>query len=147
MLDKLPWLDAVVRETLRLDAPVPGINRSAVKSEMLPLSRPYVDQDGVLHESIAISEGDSLWIPLMVVNRSVELWGPDAKEWKPERWIDGSGHDGVPEAVKIIPGVYSNTMSFFGGIHSCIGFRFALYEYVWSVRATQALRADLYDLG
>jgi cytochrome P450 len=107
---------------------VSGINRTAVQSDVLPLSRPYVDRDGVLHESIAISKGDSLWIPTLAVNCSVELWGPDAKEWKPERWINGSDHAGVPEAVKSIPGVYSNVMSFFGGIHSCIGFRFALYE-------------------
>jgi cytochrome P450 len=127
-LDKLPWLDAVVREALRLHCPPPGINRTALKTEELPLSRPYVDRDGVLHESIAISEGDLLWVPILVVNRSVELWGPDAKEWKPERWINGSAHDGVPEAVKGIPGVYGNMLSFFGGNHSCIGFRFALYE-------------------
>jgi cytochrome P450 len=128
ILDKLPFLDAIVRETLRLHSPVPGVQRAAAKDDVIPLARPYVDRDGVLRESITINKGDFLWVPILTVNRSAELWGPDAKEWKPERWINGSDHDGVPEAVKSIPGVYSNMMSTFGGIHSCIGFRFALYE-------------------
>jgi cytochrome P450 len=53
------------------------------------------------------------------------VWGPDAKAWRPARWTDG----GLPEAVKSVPGVFGNVMSFIGGAHGCIGYKFSLYEY------------------
>jgi cytochrome P450 len=127
-LDKLPFLDAIVRETLRLHSPAPAVQRAAVKDDVIPLARPYVDRDGVMRESITITKGDPMWIPILPVNRSAELWGPDAREWKPERWMKGPGHDGVPDVVKTIPGLWGNLMTFGSGTHSCIGFRFALYE-------------------
>jgi hypothetical protein len=43
----------------------------------------------------------------------------------PERWIDGS----VGEQAKSIPGVWGSMLSFLGGSHACIGYKFALYEY------------------
>jgi len=49
-------------------------------------------------------------IPILVVNRSKELWGEDALEFKPERWIQP-----LPEAVSSIPGVWSNLLTFIGG--------------------------------
>jgi cytochrome P450 len=127
-LDKLPVLDAVIRETLRLRSPVGSAQRAAVKDDVIPLARPYVDRDGVVQESIKIKQGDNLYVPIILVNRLTELWGPDANEWKPERWMHGSQHAGVPEAVKGIPGVWGNMLTFLGGSRGCIGFRFALYE-------------------
>lgn len=44
----------------------------------------------------------------------------------PHRWIDGA----LPEAAKGMPGVHGNILSFLGGAHGCIGFRFSLYECV-----------------
>lgn len=51
-LDKLPLLDAVVRETLRLHAPVAETFRVATKDDVIPTSLPYVDAEGVEHSSI-----------------------------------------------------------------------------------------------
>ncbi|KAI0039847.1 hypothetical protein FA95DRAFT_1503644, partial [Auriscalpium vulgare] len=50
------------------------------------------------------------------------IWGPDAEEWKPERWLAP-----LPKTVEEarIPGIYSNTMTFLGGSRACIGFRFS----------------------
>src|SRR5438309_414607 len=39
-LNELPYLEAVVRETLRLYAPVPSTIRVAVKDDVLPLGTP-----------------------------------------------------------------------------------------------------------
>jgi cytochrome P450 len=82
MFDKLPLLDAVVRETLRLDAPVTGTGRAAAKDDLIPLSKPFVDVNGVMRDAVPVSKGDSVLIPIVLVNRSEELWGADAKEWK-----------------------------------------------------------------
>jgi hypothetical protein len=52
-LDKLPLLDAVVRETLRLHPPAPSSLRTAQQDDIVPLSRPFVDTKGVEQTTIA----------------------------------------------------------------------------------------------
>lgn len=42
---------------------------------------------------------------------------------RPERWLEP-----LPEAVSSIPGVWGHMMTFFGGSHGRIGYRFALLE-------------------
>ncbi|KAF8838715.1 hypothetical protein BDN67DRAFT_59798 [Paxillus ammoniavirescens] len=59
-------------------------------------------------------------IPIFMVNRSKELWGPDAHEFKPERCDD------LPKAVFNIPGVWGHMLTFLGGPRACIAFRFAI---------------------
>jgi len=118
----LPYLDAVVRETLRVHAPVPDAARVAMKDDVLPVEKPYKDRNGIIRESIRVSKGDLITIPIQAVNLSRELWGPDALEFKPERW------ENIPEAVSHIPGVWGHLMSFLGGPRACIGFRFSLVE-------------------
>jgi cytochrome P450 len=121
-LNALPYLDYVVRETLRLHTPVPTTMRMAVKDDALPLKTPYVDSKGVAHDAIRVRKGDMIFIPILALNRSRELWGEDSREFKPERW------ESLPEAVGSIPGVWGNILTFLGGPRACIGYRFALLE-------------------
>jgi cytochrome P450 len=51
-LNSLPYLDAVVRESLRLHPPVPRGVRVAVRDDVLPVSELYLDKYGVSHTSI-----------------------------------------------------------------------------------------------
>lgn len=51
-LDHLPLLDAVVRETLRLHSPVTASIRGAVKDDVIPLEKPFVDRHGVTRDNI-----------------------------------------------------------------------------------------------
>lgn len=51
-LNSLPFLDAVVRETLRLHAAVPNSIRIAMHDDVIPLSKPIVDKHGVMREEI-----------------------------------------------------------------------------------------------
>jgi len=51
-LNSLPYLDLVVRETLRVHAPVPSTMRVAMKDDVLPLSKPFTDRKGNVHEGI-----------------------------------------------------------------------------------------------
>ncbi|KAJ3570544.1 hypothetical protein NP233_g4329 [Leucocoprinus birnbaumii] len=121
-LNSLPYLDAVVRETLRVHAPVPSTMRMAVEDDVVPLATPFVDKKGNVRDSILVRKGQTLFIPILAINRSEELWGPDAREFKPERW------ESPPEAASAIPGVWGNMLTFLGGPRSCIGYRFSLVE-------------------
>ncbi|KII90147.1 hypothetical protein PLICRDRAFT_108574 [Plicaturopsis crispa FD-325 SS-3] len=121
----LPYLDAVCRETLRLFAPVPFISRTTVKDTVLPLSEPIRGQDGRELSSIAVPENTDIIIGILAINRDPLIWGPDATQWRPERWLEP-----LPESVTNakIPGVYANMMTFLGGPRSCIGFKFSQLE-------------------
>ncbi|KAH9949937.1 cytochrome P450 [Amylocystis lapponica] len=113
-LMQLPFLDAVCRETLRLCfPPAPIVLRETRKDIIMPLSEPIRGRDGKLMHEIPIPKDTQA------------LWGEDALEWKPERWLSP-----LPQAVTDarIPGVYSSLMTFIGGGRACIGFKFSELE-------------------
>ena len=50
-LNGLPYLDAVVRETMRRYSPIPIVARAADKDDIIHLSKPFTDRKGnVQHE-------------------------------------------------------------------------------------------------
>ena len=51
-LNGLPYMDVVVRETLRLYPGVAGIVREAGKDDCIHLSKPFTDTKGVDHNEI-----------------------------------------------------------------------------------------------
>jgi len=51
-LNSLPYLESVVRETLRLHTPVAGTMRVAVKDDIVPLGTPFVDKKGKVCDNI-----------------------------------------------------------------------------------------------
>ena len=53
-LNGLPYLDAVVRETLRLYPAVPNVARTATKDDCIPLSKPFTDRKGIVHNEIRL---------------------------------------------------------------------------------------------
>ena len=71
----------------------------------MPLSRPIRGVDGQLIAEVPVPKGTTILVGVRASNRNPELWGPDAKEWKPERWLEK-----LPESVTDahLPGVYSN---------------------------------------
>ncbi|KAI0333049.1 cytochrome P450 [Cubamyces sp. BRFM 1775] len=124
-LDRLTYLDAVCRETLRLYSPVNVIGRAASKDMSLPLLNPVVAKDGTIMNSVPVPTGTWVLANIQASNCSRALWGPDAYEWKPERWLQPAPH--TLEDARI-PGVYSHLMTFSGGSRSCIGFKFSQLE-------------------
>ncbi|KAH9847438.1 cytochrome P450 [Lenzites betulinus] len=124
-LNSLPYLDAICKETLRLFPPAPLALRQAFRDTTLPLSRPMPGEDGSMLTRIAVPKGTNVLVGVRACNRNKALWGEDAEEWKPERWLAP-----LPKAVEDaeIPGVYSHLMTFVGGNRSCIGFTFSQLE-------------------
>ncbi|KAI0738106.1 cytochrome P450 [Daedaleopsis nitida] len=124
-LVRLPYLDAVCRETMRLHAPVELIGRHASKNLLLPLSFPVRGKDGSMIKEVSVKKGTVVVLHLKASNCNKALWGEDAMEWRPERWLEPL--PGVLEDARI-PGVYSNLMSFSGGTRACIGFKLSQLE-------------------
>ncbi|KAJ7479217.1 cytochrome P450 [Mycena latifolia] len=122
-LNSLPYLDCVVRETLRLHSPVVLSSRVALCDDIIPLAEPYTDAQGTVHETLRMPEGTIVFLPLLALNRDAGIWGSDAKEFIPERWESKES-----PIANAIPGVWGNMFTFLGGPRSCIGYRFALVE-------------------
>jgi len=125
VLVALPSLDAVCRETLRLYPPLSTMLRRSTEDVVVPLSHPVRGKDGTEITEIFLPRSTPVLISILNANRSSELWGPDALEWKPERWLLP-----LPDSItdSKTPGVYSHLMTFSGGSRSCIGFKFSQLE-------------------
>ncbi|KAI1632883.1 cytochrome P450 [Biscogniauxia mediterranea] len=101
-LEQLPILNAVISETIRLYPTIPDSPRVAIKDTTI-MGQP-------------VPSGTHVLIPIWLVNRSPDVWGPDAQEFKPERWIEKGKRNNTG-------GARSNYdfMAFSHGPRNCIG--------------------------
>ena len=73
---------------------------------VLPLMWPIKSEDGKREiNAIPLKKNTNVIISILNANRSTRIWGPDAEEWKPERWLKP-----LPESVSKahLPGVYAS---------------------------------------
>lgn len=61
-LSALPYLDAVIRECLRLFSPATSTVRISTKADVIPLSDPIVGRDGKEMSELPIGEGVQIFI-------------------------------------------------------------------------------------
>jgi cytochrome P450 len=113
-LMSLPYLDAFVREILRVDAPVPEIYREVIEDDIIPTSMPSYDAKGRLVGAIPVKRGQVIVLPLLEINRSVAIWGPTARQFDPDRWLDGN----LPQSAQDIHS-FNNLVTFADG---CVGY-------------------------
>ncbi|KAG6909554.1 hypothetical protein DXG01_016802 [Tephrocybe rancida] len=108
-LENLPLLDAVCRETLRLFAPVTFVWRQTMEDTVVPLQYPVLDATtGSQLRSLLITKGTAVYLGLAAANRSQAIWGSDASEFKPERWMGKAEHELMTNENARLPGLYSN---------------------------------------
>lgn len=75
------YLQNVINETLRLYPSVPFNARICVEDTVLPIGG---GPDG--SQPIAVMKGQRLLYCVYAMQRRPDIWGPDAAEFKPERW-------------------------------------------------------------
>lgn len=108
-VDRLEYLEAVVQESLRKWGPVPRQTRvspdpTTVSGHVVPGNTPLV-------------------VSFYAMNRMQENWGPDAAEFKPERWVgDTSAKSYGGSKDRFCFSTFSH------GARSCPGYKFAHYE-------------------
>jgi len=84
-IQKCEFLDWVVRESLRVHAPVTSTMRVCMREggDDIPVSRDgYRDKYGSLRSSIPVNKHDIISVPIQAINKSKDLWGEDAGEFK-----------------------------------------------------------------
>jgi cytochrome P450 len=77
-----------------------------MKDTHLPLLKPIQLVTGDMTTSILVKKDTSVWIGITISNRSEDVWGPDAKEFKPERWLNSENP--VVDKDARLPGVWSS---------------------------------------
>ena len=78
---------------------------SARKDIVLPLLYPLKTTDGREITEIPVPKNTDVTVGILATNHSKAIWGEDALEWKPERWLQP-----LPESVgkAHVPGIYAN---------------------------------------
>ncbi|CAK7220022.1 hypothetical protein SCUCBS95973_004016 [Sporothrix curviconia] len=117
-IDHLPYLSAVCSEVLRYFAPVPATLREAAVDTSI--------------QGQFVPRGTRIMLVPWAINKSEELWGPDALKFDPERWLrssnGSSGPFGSSATAPPSPSNYS-FLTFLHGPRSCIGMQFARAEF------------------
>ncbi|WVQ74482.1 hypothetical protein IAR50_004083 [Cryptococcus sp. DSM 104548] len=123
-LNTLTYMDAVLRESLRLCPPAPGTIRQATEDVVIPLGVPIQGRDGTMMDRVSVNKGTFVFIPIANVNTSEIIWGPNASKFDPSRFLPSS----IGPEPAHVPGVWGNLLTFLGGTRNCIGYKFALAE-------------------
>ncbi|KAK6984692.1 cytochrome P450 [Favolaschia claudopus] len=85
-LESLPLLD---RKMLRIYSPVTFVWRQTIKDVLVTLTYPIRSTvDGSETNQLLIHEGTAVYLGMSAANRSTAIWGPDAAEFRPERWLN-----------------------------------------------------------
>ncbi|CAI7883129.1 unnamed protein product [Closterium sp. NIES-54] len=77
-LKQMKYVHAAIAESLRLYPSVPADFKHVVKDDVLP--------DGT-----HVKSGWRVQYELYAMGRMTRIWGPDARDFKPERWFDSNG--------------------------------------------------------
>ena len=103
MVAEMPYLEACVKEALRMSAPVARGARACNK-----------DWE---YKGIKIKKGTKIGIPFQVVHKNPEYW-PEPELFRPERFLKENANNIVP----------CSFLPFGEGPRACIGERFAIVE-------------------
>ncbi|KAF7319134.1 hypothetical protein HMN09_00249800 [Mycena chlorophos] len=136
-LQKLEFLDAVVKEGLRVHPASPQTERLALADHVIPLSTPIPGVGSAFH----VRKGQVFVIPFSTMNTNPQVWGPTGPIFDPTRWLS----DRSPNAPAL-PHGWSGITTFCDGPRNCVGWRLAVLE-LKIILATLVRSFVLFDTG
>ncbi|KAJ7833627.1 cytochrome P450 [Mycena olivaceomarginata] len=122
LLNALLKIHSIIDIRCRLTPAGPILERMATEDCVLPLSTEIKTSSGTQIRELPIRKGQIIFLALAAYQRQEPLWGSDAHEFKPSRWLEGDPCTGPAL------GPYAKLLSFLGGPRVCPGWRFALLE-------------------
>ncbi|KAF5971721.1 cytochrome P450 monooxygenase [Fusarium coicis] len=126
----LPYLDAVIRESMRMH---PGVGM---------LLERYVPDSGLeLPDGSFVPSGVAVGLNPYVIGRNKDIWGNDADDFAPERWLQKDGEDAEAFQERLRK-MNAADLTFGGGSRICIGRNLALLE-IYKVVATLVSRYQI----
>jgi len=111
---QLAYLQAVVREGLRLCPPVTGL--------LSKVSPPDGDEFVVNGERVFIPGGTNVGWACWGMYRDKAVFGEDAEMYRPERWLEEANHEKLERMRKVVD------LNFGYGKYYCLGRQVALSE-------------------
>ncbi|KZT21967.1 cytochrome P450 [Neolentinus lepideus HHB14362 ss-1] len=121
--DRLPYLDAVVKEGIRMYPAAVHNARITTEDDVLPLGTPVRMPSGEVIRELHLPAGQIVYMPHMSIQTLEGLW-KDGETFMPERWLEPGGL-APKENLQI---GWSNLLSFNAGPRQCLGYRLALLE-------------------
>ncbi|TMW65597.1 hypothetical protein Poli38472_008239 [Pythium oligandrum] len=123
-LKPLVYLEAVIKETLRLYPAGAFIFREAV-------------EDTVISGDILVRKGQHVVMPTYTIGRNPVVWGSDAATFRPERWIDEATGQIKPESP-------FKFFTFTAGPRICAGINLAMMQLrIVTANLLQRFRFDV----
>lgn len=116
-VDRLPYLDAVLKETMRVHSAIPG-------SEPRVTDRPY--EVSINGKCVRIPLGTEISCQPYSMHR-VELIFPQPDEWVPERWLQGENEKYEDYSARTQT-MNKYVFAFGKGIRMCLGMNLAVTE-------------------
>ncbi|KAL9633074.1 MAG: hypothetical protein Q9164_004916 [Protoblastenia rupestris] len=83
VLKSIPYLQCVIKESLRLLAPLDRIVRLCMRNCVLPHGGGVSGEDPIF-----VQRGTLIDLRNNILHRDTKYWGADANEFRPERWLD-----------------------------------------------------------
>lgn len=81
-IDRLPYLDAVMKETIRLAPSIHSTIRVAMTDDEIPLSEEMIMRDGSIEKTFRVKKGQWIHLPLEATSIDRTIWGDDAWDFR-----------------------------------------------------------------
>ena len=84
-LEQMKYLNNVCREVLRIDPPGTSRVSEMMLNPTVPITARQAVEDDI-YEGVKIPKATLIHFPKLVINMHPSIWGPDAEEFRPDRW-------------------------------------------------------------